>query len=186
MLFVIHSGQTGVERGAHAAARACQVGVAGFMPSHRRDELGRIPPHVAEFLLPCAERGPRCALRASFEIASAALIVVPDARSARHVSGLLWVLQRTRAKRLWTLIADGETSHRAAAIWASSLTPTCGSVRLLVTGPRATRWVGGEQVARSLVRSIASVISTPLSTYAPSEIVPVRPLQAHPASVEDW
>ena len=82
MLVIIHSGQTGVERGAHRAAVTLGLDIAGFMPLDKRDELGPVPRDVAEFLTPCFDRGPRPAVRANVALASGALIVVPDAETA--------------------------------------------------------------------------------------------------------
>jgi len=58
-MIVIHSGQTGVERGAQRAANAVGFPLAGFSSVDRRDELGPLPDDVARNLTPCCERGSR-------------------------------------------------------------------------------------------------------------------------------
>ena len=79
MLVIIHSGQTGVERGAHRAAVSHGLAIAGFMPLDKRDELGPIPADVADMLTPCFDRGPRQAVRANITLASGVLLLVPEA-----------------------------------------------------------------------------------------------------------
>jgi hypothetical protein len=155
MLFIVHSGQTGVERGAHDAARAAGLMIAGFMASDARDELGVLPAHVRERLTCCPERGQRPPIKANIEIASAALVVMPDAATAEQFPAFLWILQRIRARRLPMFLADTTSSVSEVATWAVGLPLDSGSVRLLVTGPRATRWSLGERLARDLVARIA-------------------------------
>jgi hypothetical protein len=155
MLFIVHSGQTGVERGAHEAGRTAKIPIAGFMPADGRDEIGLLPEHVSERLTVCPERGPRPPIKANIEIASAALIVVPDAKTAEQFPAMLWIIQRIRARRLPVYICDPTWQRADLGRWAASLPSNSGSVRLLVTGPRATRWQDGEQLARQLVLAIA-------------------------------
>ena len=86
MLVILHSGQTGVERGAHRGASVAGLSVAGFMPLDRRDELGLVPTDVADHLTPHFDRGPRPAVRANVAIASGVLLVVPDAMRAEMLN----------------------------------------------------------------------------------------------------
>ena len=79
MLVIVHSGQTGVERGAHRAAVSAGLAIAGFMPLDKRDELGPIPNDVVQLLTSCFDRGPRPAVRANIALASGVLLVVPEA-----------------------------------------------------------------------------------------------------------
>ncbi len=156
MLFILHTGQTGVERGAHAAAIATGAAIAGFAPAECRDELGPLPPDIALRLTRHPERGSRPALRGNLAIASGVLLVVPDARHAASVTAIPWLLQRIRGSHLPKLICDPHTSVADAAAWAMALPVTCGSQRVMVTGPRGTRWPDGEAVSRRLVHAIGS------------------------------
>ena len=155
MLVIVHSGQTGVERGAHRGAIAAGLHVTGFMPSDKRDELGPIPNDVAEHLTPCTERGPRQAVYASIALASGVLVVVPQARSASHFTAMAAVLQRIRAARVPFLACDASTNVEDVRLWTRQLPETAGSTRVMVTGPRGTRWPEGEAVARRLVTVIS-------------------------------
>lgn len=155
MLVVVHSGQTGVERGAHRAALAAGLTVAGFMPLDKRDELGPIPDDVAGCLTPCFDRGPRPAVRANIAISSGVLLVVPDASDPNKFTAMPAVLAAARAARLSYLVVDPLTNLDDVTKWVGDLAPSSGSRRILVTGPRGTRWHTGEQIARRLVSAIA-------------------------------
>jgi hypothetical protein len=151
MLVVVHSGQTGVERGAHRAAISSALTVAGFMPIDKRDELGPIPDEVAACLTPCFDRGPRPAVRANVAISSGVLLVVPDAGEPNKYTAMAAVLTAARSAKIPYLVCDPLTNLEDVARWVISLPPTSGSRRVLVTGPRETRWQNGEATARRLV-----------------------------------
>jgi hypothetical protein len=154
MLVIIHSGQTGVERGAHRAAIAAGLSVAGFMPLDKRDELGPIPADVADLLTPCFDRGPRPAVRANIALASGVLLVVPESLTPEKFTAMSAVMQGIRTARVPSLVADGRTNTDDVMKWARQLPETSGSTRLMITGPRGTRWPDGESVARRLVSAI--------------------------------
>ncbi len=154
MLVIIHSGQTGVERGAHRAAVAAGLSVAGFMPLDKRDELGPIPNDVALVLTPCFDRGPRPAVRANIALASGVLLVVPDASGPEKFTAMSAVMQGIRSARAPSIVCDGKTNLDDVVRWARQLPETSGSTRLMVTGPRGTRWPDGETIARRLVAAI--------------------------------
>jgi hypothetical protein len=154
MLVIIHSGQTGVERGAHRAATTIGVPVAGFMQLDGRDELGPVPVEIAATLTPCFERGPRPAVRANIALASGVLLVVPSASNPEKFTAMMPVLQAVRAARAPVMICDPGTDPDVVARWVFALPETSGSTRILVTGPRGTRWHGGESAAWRLVMAM--------------------------------
>ena len=153
---ILHSGQTGVERGAHHGAVASGLPVRGFMRPERRDELGPLPDDVASVLEPCADGGQRAAVIATLALATAVVLVVPDIRIAIRKRTATWVLRGVRAKRLPYWLCDSATSVTDVATWYTKLEPTQHH-HILVTGPRATRWREGESVARRLVKALALV-----------------------------
>jgi len=155
MLVIIHSGQTGVERGAHRAAVTAGLSLAGFMPLDRRDELGPIPTDIAETLTPFFDRGPRPAVRANISLASGVLLVVPNAATPEKFTAISAVMHGIRSARCNSFVADANTNLDDIARWAQSLPETSGSTRILVTGPRGTRWPEGEAIARRIVAAIA-------------------------------
>lgn len=155
MLVVVHSGQTGVERGVHRAAVSAGFAIAGFMPLDKRDELGLIPDDVASFLTPCFDKGSRPAVRANVAIASGIVLVVPDAGDPSKFTAMSAVLTAARAAKLPYLVVDPMTNVDQVARWVQTIPDSSGSRRVLITGPRGTRWHTGEQVARRLVSSIS-------------------------------
>ena len=154
MLVVVHSGQTGVERGAHRAANTAGLTIAGFMPLDGRDELGPIPPEIAACLTPCFDRGPRPAVKANVAIASGVLVVVPDAEDPSKFTAVPAVLAAARAAKVPYRVVDPITNLEDVSRWVWQLPESSGSLRLMVTGPRGTRWHTGEQTARRLVSAI--------------------------------
>jgi hypothetical protein len=158
MLVVVHSGQTGVERGAHRAAVSAGLAVAGFMPVDKRDELGPIPDDIASWLTPCFDKGPRPAVRANVAIASGIVLVVPDAGDPSKFTAMSAVLTAARTAKLPYLVVDPLTNLDDVARWVQMLQPSSGSRRVLITGPRGTRWHTGEQVARRLVAAMSIAI----------------------------
>jgi hypothetical protein len=154
MFVIVHSGQTGVERGAHDGAVSAGFKVMGFMASNRRDELGLVPPRIAAHLAPSVEAGPRSAVKANLAIADAVMLVVPDADVAEQFPAIDWIVKGARSLRLPMLICDAHTNIQRILGWSSIVRGDRADLRLLVTGPRATRWPVGEGVARRLVRSL--------------------------------
>lgn len=161
MLVIIHSGQTGVERGAHRAAIAARtvgIEVAGFMPLDKRDELGPVPPDIADVLTSCFDRGPRPAVRANVSLASGVVLVVPDASKPEKFTAMAAIMQAVRAAHIPLLVCDANTNADDVVWWVKQLPETSGSTRVMVTGPRGTRWPEGEGIARRLVGAIGMSI----------------------------
>jgi hypothetical protein len=129
VLVIVHSGQTGVERGAHRAAIAHGLAIAGFMPLELRDELGPIPADIAALLTPHLARGPRQAVLANVQIASGVLLVVRDAARAHRETGMAAVLQAIRDVELPHLICDPMTNLEDVARWAHAVPESSGSTR---------------------------------------------------------
>jgi hypothetical protein len=155
MLVVVHSGQTGVERGAHRAAVTAGLTVAGFMPIDGRDEMGPIPDEVASCLTPCFDKGSRPAVRANVAISSGVVLVVPDAQDPNKFTAMAAVLTAARTAKLPYLVVDPLTNLEDVSRWVQTLPASSGSRRVLITGPRGTRWHTGEQVARRLVAAMS-------------------------------
>ena len=173
MLILIHSGQTGVERGAQRAAVTCGIAVAGFSTTDGRDELGRLAPNVARALTPCFERGPRPAMEANLAIATALVLVVPDARLLRSYAGMEAVARSARARNVPHAIVDPTTDRERLLEWIRALPETSGSVRLFITGPRSTRWLEGERLSWQLVAALRrdDALTVPTSTDRTSPTV---------------
>lgn len=125
------------------------------MSLERRDEMGPIPADIAELLTPHVARGPRQAVLANVQIASGALIIVRAAAGVQRETGMSVVIQAIRDHAVPFLICDPTTNLEDVARWARAIPETSGSTRILVTGPRGTRWSDGEALARRIVGAIA-------------------------------
>jgi hypothetical protein len=157
MLVIVHSGQTGVERGAHEGAHSSGLSVAGFMNRNRRDELGPIPDEIAVKLTAHHSAGSRAALCANLLTASGLLVVAPDARRPQGIPALVWIVKAARRMNLPLLVCDARTPLDDIASWTRTLQADNGTQRLVVTGPRWSRWTDGDSVARRLVKALAAV-----------------------------
>ena len=155
-LIVLHSGQTGVERGVHRAAEATGLRVAGFSTRARRDELGPLPENISSVLTPCQEHGPRAALRATLAIASGLVILVPDVDRIKSYAGVSELVRAGRAKPIE--IIDPRADESCLTRFVDMLPHGDEPVRLMITGPRGTRWPLGERVAWQLVAALTGAL----------------------------
>jgi hypothetical protein len=155
VLVVIHSGQTGVERGAHRAAQTLGLGATGFSTADQRDELGPLPKSIATTLTPCYERGSRAAVRANLQIASGLVVVIPDSHTPDRFTAMRTLIGAARAQKIPYAIVDPSSDLDDIRRFTDGLSPTSGSVRVMITGPRATRWAAGERTAWQVVARMA-------------------------------
>ncbi|HEX4454170.1 MAG TPA: response regulator [Kofleriaceae bacterium] len=153
---ILHTGQTGVERGACRAARLMQLDVAGFSTFERRDELGHLSNEIAENLIRCSQRGVRSALRATLETANAVVLVLSDVDRIRTTTGVASLQRQARLLGIPCWIVD-QTSDLAALAAELRKLEHAGphGLRVLVTGPRFTRWPGGHQLGMLVVSELA-------------------------------
>jgi hypothetical protein len=172
MITIVHGGQTGVDRGAHEAAIASGWLVAGYMPRDGRDELGPIPPDVARFLIPHASRDYAARTEANVQSASAVLIVVRDAREARSTPGTAKTIDLAERRKLRPVIVDPSQDIAPIARWICGLIipPTLmlpldgvqiqpDPIRLMIAGPRESKWSGAQAAAADLLRRLAFAIT---------------------------
>ena len=173
MITLVHGGQTGVDRGAHDGAIANGWRVAGYMPSAARDELGPIPQDVAKFLVPHDKASYAARTEANVASAGAALIVVRDAADPRVTPGTAMTIDLAAQRRLLCKIVDPTTDAALIArwIWSDLLVPRPlmlpldgltldpAPMRLLVAGPRESKWRGARVETATLLGRIARAIA---------------------------
>jgi hypothetical protein len=153
---ILHTGQTGVERGACRAARATHFPVSGICNHSCRDEFGALAPEYAAELICCAERGVRSALRATLETANAVVIGVADVERANDVTGIRTLRQHARSLGLPCWLVDPQSDLSTIAARLRELERTQPHVvRVMVTGPRLTRWQGGESLGFRVVSELS-------------------------------
>lgn len=153
---ILHTGQTGVERGACRAAKIMQLEVGGFSTFESRDELGHLTSEIAENLVRCEQRGVRSALRATLETANALVLVVADVMRMRSTTGVASLQRHARMLHIPCWIVDPTSDFAALATELRDLEhATPRGLRLLVTGPRFTRWSGGHELGMRVVSELA-------------------------------
>lgn len=169
----MHGGQTGVDRGGHEGAIANGWRVWGYMPSDARDELGPIPEAVAKLLV--RHESPSYAARteANVRIVNAVLIVVSDADDARRTPGTAKTIDLAKRRGLPCKIVDSTTDAAVIALWIWSdllmmrtlMLPIDGlrlepaPLRLLVAGPRESKWRGAQAETVAFLRRIGLAIA---------------------------
>ena len=173
MITIVHGGQTGVDRGGHEGAIANDWRVSGYMPSDARDELGPIPADVAKFLVPhdSADYGARTA--ANVQSSNAALIMVRDANDPRVTPGTTKTIDLAARRGILYKIVDPTTDAAQIARWIWSdllmkqtlllpldgLKPNPAPMRLLVAGPRESKWRGARAETAAFLARIALTIA---------------------------
>lgn len=176
MITVIHGGQTGVDRGAHEGAIANGWAIAGYMPKSCCDELGPIPGAVARHLRENTEGGYAERTEANVRSSDALLVVVPDVREPLGTPGTAMTITRARDRWMPVKIVDPRSvldevigwlsgvrrsiaaSPRVqASLFSSAVEPT--ALRLMIAGPRASRWTDGCGQTARLVQSLAELLA---------------------------
>lgn len=163
-LTLIHGGQTGVDRGCHEAAIALGLPVEGYAPRDGCDEEGIIPSPVRERLWLCGEPGYMARTRWNLDRAHAVLVIVPDGTMPTITPGTRFTLDTARAHgkprlacdptwptvliRSWMMewIIPLAGQNAGATVWGKPVAP-----RLMIAGPRASRWPEGQDAARDLL-----------------------------------
>lgn len=157
---ILHSGQTGVERGADRAARAVGYDVAGFCTVNGRDELGAIPEDVRASLKAHTRQGARAAAYATVELADAVVIAVPDRRDANATTAVEALRRVIKLRGTPHFLVDPTSDLDEVCIALRQVEARHGRLHLLVTGPRQTRWAGGERLGWQIVSELS--LSKPL------------------------
>lgn len=171
MITIIHGGQTGVDHGAHDAALNNGWNIGGYMPRNGRDELGKIPEEISRFLLRHHTEGLAARTEANVCTAGAVLLVVKDALSPRATPGSAKTLDLAIRRHLPRMIVDPATHPGLIArwIWENLLRPGTLALpleerpdalpRLLVAGPRESKWPGARAETAALLRSVARTLT---------------------------
>ncbi len=144
-----------MERGADQAARAVGITVACTCSYEARDEFGVLPAAIARDLVRSPARGVRTAVRATLLAAHALVIAVPEVSSANAIPGVEALRRQVRRQGIphWIVGPSTDLSEMLAAL--QRLEREHSPVQLMVTGPRTTRWAGGERAGWRIVTELA-------------------------------
>jgi hypothetical protein len=157
---LLHGGQTGVDRGAHEAALENGWEIAGYMPKDGRDELGPIPPDVAKFLHRCTVEGKAARTHVNIDIAHVVLVVVRDKQDPYATPGTRLTLQKAAALGRPRMVVDPseDAGYVARWLWLMSSKAQRDPLRVMVAGPRESRWTDGAVWTRELLRRLHQVL----------------------------
>jgi hypothetical protein len=157
---IIHGGQTGVDRGAHEAALENGWPITGYMPKDSRDELGLIPTDVAKFLHRCTVEGKAARTHVNIDIAHVVLVVVRDKQDPYSTPGTRLTLQKAAALGRPRMVVDPseDAGYVARWLWLMSSKAQRDPLRVMVAGPRESRWADGRVATRALLRSVHNML----------------------------
>lgn len=161
-LVIVHGGQTGVDRGAHYGARAAHLSITGYMPQDARDEEGLIPQSVAAWLMRCPESGLPARTEQNVRISHALLLVVEDCERGPRSPGSRLTLGKAKYRELPWKVADPTTDPAVVHAWVADVIHARRHrghmmTRVMVAGPRASKWRDGEATARAIVAALADL-----------------------------
>ncbi|MEO9155803.1 MAG: putative molybdenum carrier protein [Kofleriaceae bacterium] len=154
-LVITHTGQSGVERGADRAARTVGFEVEGFSTFEQRDEIGVLPGEILASLTPCSQRGARSALRATLAHSNVLVIAVPDASRANTNAGVEALRRSARLAGVPHGVIDPLSDLGDVATELRRMELTTQPLRVMVTGPRLTRWRDGERLGWRIVAQLS-------------------------------
>ena len=165
-----------MDRGAHDAALENGWIVSGYMPRDGRDERGPIPPDVARYLQPHESRSYAARTEANVRSSDALLVVVRSADDPRATPGTAKTIDLAAQRNLRRMIVDPTSDAALIARWIRSgrlplpldlFEPTRDAppMRLLVAGPRESKWQGARVETAALLRrvglALAEIARTP-------------------------
>jgi Circularly permutated YpsA SLOG family len=168
MLTLIHGGMTGVDRGAHEAAIDNGWSVSGYMPRGARDEYGKIPPDVARFLREHESSNYAARTEANVRSCDALLVVVHDANDPYVTPGTAKTIDLAISRNLRRMIVDPSWSALLISewIWCDLMAPHAEQLsllgiqpapvpmRLMIAGPRESKWPGARVETAALLRRV--------------------------------
>lgn len=124
--------------------------------------MGPLPTEVAESLLACSRQGVRSALNATLERANVLVVCVPNASQASTNPGIGVIRTQARTLAVPQYIVDPSMDLDVLAMRLRELEQVSnGSTRVMVTGPRGTRWHGGERLGWLVVAQLSLIPALP-------------------------
>lgn len=162
-IVIIHGGQRGVDRGAHIGAIDNGWLVKGFMPRNGRDEDGPIPPDVARHLERCVDASLPARTRANVVLCQAVLISVADKDDPQATPGtaLTMRLAAELGRPRQVICPLDPEEHVRIAEWLrmlgirqSGAVGLLRDLRLMVAGPRASKWPAGQAETAGFLRRL--------------------------------
>lgn len=154
MLTILHTGQTGVERGADRAARAFGVRIAGVCTRERRDEMGPLPPALAADLTPAQSSGVRNVWAPTLELADFLVILLPDRSEPLSQAGVGVLRSLARARQVPHVLVDPTSDLEQVGREVKTARAGRADFAVMIFGPRQTRWQAGESIGRAFMTAL--------------------------------
>lgn len=153
LITIVHGGQTGVDRGAHAGAMKLGLKINGFAPGDARDEDGPIPIDVMKHLVICFESGLPARTRMNVQASDVVVLIQPQGINQTPGTALTQRLATQRGKP--TLIVDAPDTELLALgfLKRNILKPT----KIMIAGPRGSKWPAGKARAIAFVEKLAAL-----------------------------
>src|SRR5690606_13880120 len=175
---IITGGQTGVDRGALRGALEVGFSVGGYMPKNLRDEDGPIPDEIRIHLQPCPIPGLGARTTANVEMADALLVIVPDCDDPIATPGTrrTWFGARDRQLPRQALDPSSELTSYANQLyyWAKHHPGT----KVMVAGPRASKWPQGEYEAAGILRRLGMLLAIKRDQLAADQLAAASIVQS--------
>lgn len=176
MITIVHGGQTGVDRGAHQAAIDNGWLIAGYMPRDARDELGPIPVDVAQFLRAHEKADYAARTEANVRSCDALLAIVQDIRNLTATPGTTKTIRLAGQLGKPRMFVDPTADVNKVARWIwCDLLPAVplplalerpDTVRLMIAGPRESKWNGAFAHSAALLRRVGVALETMVARSA--------------------
>jgi hypothetical protein len=158
---IVHGAQTGVDLAAHDAAVHAGIQIAGFVPADGSNEHGPIDPRVLAHLKPLREGGLLQRTIANVTTADAVLAIVEDRHTPYATGGTALSLQAAQSMHKPRRAVDASWPLDRLVTWVREAAAGRECFRLMVCGPRYSRWPGGFMVAYTLVHALCMKLSAP-------------------------
>jgi len=158
-LTIITGGQTGVDRGALRGAIDAGFAVGGYMPKNGCDEDGPIPAEIAKHLVRCPLPGYSARTATNLDMAEALLIIVVDAEDPLATPGTRMTWEGAQLRKIPRMVVDPASAVEPFVNllfhWARRKSVT----KLMVAGPRASKWTNGEYEAAAFLRKLGVLLA---------------------------
>lgn len=160
---IISGGQTGVDQGAMRGALDAGLGLDGWAPLELRTEAGAVPGDLARYLHEHISEDYDTRTDTNVQISDLVLLVVENELRPLNTPGTKLTYRLAQSQRKPYLIVSGPQHAQAVKLWLrtsinavaqAGMLQRKGSYRLMVAGPRKSKWPDGERMARALIGEV--------------------------------
>lgn len=158
-LTIVTGGQTGVDRGALRGAIDAGFAVGGYMPKNGRDEDGAIPAEIAKHLIRCPLPGYSARTSANLDTVGSLLIIVADADDPLATPGTRMTWEGAQLRKIPRMVVDPNSAVEPFVNMLFHWAKRAPVTKLMVAGPRASKWTNGEYEAAAFLRKLGVLLA---------------------------